>query len=90
MKHPSYKLTDEGIAALVEGRLKCTSVPSSKNLLTNKFMVQYDTIVIGADYSSLTFQYDGVSIMSLELPVLGKGDTLTIQELDGKISLSLG
>ena len=82
----SYKLTDEGLAALVEGKLALKKNP---NATDKSFFVGYNALVVSPDARTITFLYDHVPIFKLELPELNKGDTCTVEGLDGCIPLTI-
>ena len=81
---PKYKLTDEGLVALVEGKLSCQ--PSER---PGAFFVHYDTFVYDTTASKIYFSWKGVIVMELAVPVLTQGNTLTITGLRGLIPMEI-
>jgi len=86
-KSARYVLTDDGLSAMVNGKLKCSPVDADKERLKGYFMVGYDGMVINS--RRIVFQWNGINIMELDLPNIREGDTITLADLDGKIPLKI-
>jgi len=81
-----YVITEEGLDALVSGKLKVERAPEGSK---REFKVAYDSIFIDPTARKLIFLYERHRIFELELPIIGPHDTMTIDGLEGKASLTL-
>lgn len=79
-----YVITDEGLQALVEGKLCCEKLPDA-----SAFLVNYDAIIWDPSKRKVIFCWKYTPLMELELPDIMPGNTITISNLLGKLPLTM-
>lgn len=84
-----YAMTEEGLENLVNGKL-CVS-KLGKEDTRGDFLITYDSLQIGLNPFVFKFMYKGTVIFTLsgEEYIIGKYDTLTLSELEGKVPFTI-
>lgn len=89
-----YVMTEEGMENLVNGKLKLEKVPSNPDVAEENrtdFIIHYDSLQVSLLPLKFRFLYKGTVIFEISGAdyALGRDDTLTMQNLEGRIPFTI-
>ena len=83
-KGVSYVISEETLAALVEGKLKCLRAEEGSGY---DFILEYDAITYDVENKVVRLMWGDTVILNIDIPKLNEGDTFTISALQGRIPI---